>query len=129
MGFLRTFIVGTHPLGDLLRGQDAGWFDHGAFAVDPLRLDGVQPRAFTRQPTRDDAHATPCLFDGAVMRSQPRSGDAPLSSSGARRALELLNSTRAPFSRAPRGGTLHAQRRAAVCASAAAGVRRALPAD
>jgi hypothetical protein len=69
---MRTSIIGTYPLGYLLRGQDMGRFDHGAFPMDPLGLDGVQPGTFTRQPTRDDAHSTPCLLDVAVMRSQPR---------------------------------------------------------
>ena len=72
MCFLRTFIIGTDPLGDLLRCQDTSRFHHRAFPVEPLGLNGVQPRTFTRQPARNDAHATPGPFDVAVMRAQPR---------------------------------------------------------
>ena len=72
MCFLRTFILGTNPLGDLLRCQDTSRFHHRAFPMEPLGLHGVQPRTLTRQPARDDAHTTPGLLDVAVMRAQPR---------------------------------------------------------
>jgi hypothetical protein len=71
MCFMRTAIIGTYPLGDLLGGQDTGRCHHGTFPMDPLGLKGVQPGPFTRPPTRDEAHATPCLFDVAVMRAPP----------------------------------------------------------
>jgi len=39
--------------------------------MHPRGLHGIQPRAFTWQPTGDGAHATPRLFDLAVVRPQP----------------------------------------------------------
>jgi hypothetical protein len=71
MGFMQTSIIGTDPLGDLLGGEDSGRFDHGPFPMGPLGFDGVQSRIFTRQPTRDDAYATPRLFDVAVVATEP----------------------------------------------------------
>jgi hypothetical protein len=55
-----------------LRRQDTSRFHHRALSVTPRGLNGVQPRTLTRQPARDEAHATPGPFDVAVMRAPPR---------------------------------------------------------
>jgi hypothetical protein len=68
---MQTSSIGPDPLGYLLCGQHTGGFRDGAFPVDPLRRDGVQPRALTRQPARDDTHALPGVFDVVVMRTEP----------------------------------------------------------
>jgi uncharacterized membrane protein len=72
MRFMRASRIGTHALGHLLRRQHVGRVDHGAFPMGPLRLERVQPGAFTRQPARDEAPAPARLCDVAVMRTQPR---------------------------------------------------------
>src|ERR671930_468181 len=71
MGFMSTPIIGTDPIRQLLSTEQPVRFDHRPFPMDPFGLNRVEPRAFTRQPTCDNAHATPLLFDLAVMRPQP----------------------------------------------------------
>src|SRR5262249_31492007 len=42
-----------------------------SLAMHPLGLNGVQPRAFTQQPARHNAHALSRLLHPAVMLVQP----------------------------------------------------------
>jgi hypothetical protein len=67
MGFMRASIIGADPVGQLLGGQDARRFHHRAFAMDPVGLDGVQPRAFTGQPAWENADSPPPLFNLTVV--------------------------------------------------------------
>jgi hypothetical protein len=56
MGFMHTSIIGTDTVGQLVGGQDARGVHDGALPVDPLRLNGVQPGAFTGQPAWENAN-------------------------------------------------------------------------
>ena len=71
MGFMRASIIRTDPVSPLLGGQYARGFHHRALAVNPLGLDGVQPRAFTGQPAWENADSTPQLFDLTVVVAEP----------------------------------------------------------
>jgi hypothetical protein len=71
MGSMRASIIGTDPVGQPLGGQKACGFHDRAFAMGPLGLAGVQPRAFTGQPAGENADATPQPFDLTVMGAEP----------------------------------------------------------
>jgi hypothetical protein len=71
MRFMRTSIIRTDALPQLVCGQEAHWLHDGAFPMDPLRFDGVQPGAFTGQPAREHTDATAPLFDLAVVVTEP----------------------------------------------------------
>ena len=71
MGFMRTAIIGTDPVSQLLRGHDALWFQHRALPVGPFRLDRVQPGTFRGQSARENADATSPLFDLAMVFAYP----------------------------------------------------------
>src|SRR5215469_13349538 len=72
---LFTAKVVTPALPKLCRCQKPSRFDNRALAMDPLRLNAVEPGALGRQPARDDAHAT-CASASLsphrlMMRTQP----------------------------------------------------------
>ena len=50
--------VVPHPLPEFTRGQKPGRLDDGAFAMDPFRLDAIEPGALGGQPAWNDAHAS-----------------------------------------------------------------------
>ena len=68
---MRTPIIGTDPVSQLLCGQDARRFHDGAFPMDPLRLDGVQPGAFTGQPAGENTDSAALLFDLVIVVAYP----------------------------------------------------------
>jgi hypothetical protein len=52
-GFVvRTMEVSLHSLHHFSCRQQTRGFDHGSFPMDPMRLQGVEPRTFDRQETR-----------------------------------------------------------------------------
>src|SRR5215210_265954 len=67
---LLTAIVAADPLDDLVPAQLPVGLHDRALAVDPLRLDGVEPRRLHRQEARDDPHA-PLGLGPAVVRLDP----------------------------------------------------------
>ena len=58
---LFTTIVAADPPDQLLGRELTLRFDDRPFAVHPVRLDPIQPRAFHRQLTPDDSHSTGTL--------------------------------------------------------------------
>src|ERR671911_668531 len=63
----------AHPLGELVRSQEAVGLYDLALGVDPLGLDGVQPRTLLRKQATDDPHALAALLDAAVVFPEPPS--------------------------------------------------------
>src|SRR5690349_23010006 len=72
MSFLSTAIIGIDTLSDLPRTEQPIGFDDRPFPLPPLRLNGLQPRAFDRQPAGEDADALPGLLDVLIMLPHPR---------------------------------------------------------
>jgi hypothetical protein len=71
-GFLRrTAEVSIDALHQFGRCQQASGFDHGPFAMDPMRLQGIEPRAFDGQGTSDNPDALACAFDALVVVAEP----------------------------------------------------------
>lgn len=66
----------TDPLPEFLSSQEPSRFDNGAFPMDPLRLNAVEPRTLDRQPAWNDAHAmfagASFLQHGLIMLMEPR---------------------------------------------------------
>jgi hypothetical protein len=53
MGFVvRTTEVSIHSLHQFSCRQQTGGFDYGPFPMDPMRLQGIEPRAFDGQGAR-----------------------------------------------------------------------------
>ena len=71
MGFMCTPIIGTDPVGQLVCGQEAHRLHDGAFPMDPLRFDGVQPGAFTGQPAGEHTDSAALLFDLVIVVAYP----------------------------------------------------------
>src|SRR5215213_8801852 len=79
------FVVGTvenlaNSIGKLVCSEKSVGFDHLALAVNPLRFDGVQPRALLRKQATDDPYPLTALFDSAVVGTEPTPhlfGDVP----------------------------------------------------
>jgi hypothetical protein len=64
------FFCGDEPIG----------FGHRAFAVHPVGLDRIQPRALARQGADDDAHALAAASHHPVVGTDPllyRMADVP----------------------------------------------------
>lgn len=77
---VRTIKDTTNPLGKLVCPQQTVGFDHLALAVNPLRLDGVKPRALLRKEADNDPHALAADLDLAVVGTEPAPhlfGDMP----------------------------------------------------
>ena len=66
-----TAKVRTAPLGQLLRCERARRLDDLTFAMHPMRLDAIEPRASAGQVASDDANARALLLDGLVVHAQP----------------------------------------------------------
>src|SRR5689334_25080684 len=62
--------ISADPLHGFSRRQFAVRFEDGAFAVHPVRLDAVEPRALDRQGTDHDAHPA-FTFDPPIVRPNP----------------------------------------------------------
>src|SRR5215510_2992510 len=71
MRFSYTAIIGIDALYHLLRTEQPVWFDNRPFPMHPLGLNGIEPRAFTRQTARQDAHAPSGLLDVVIVLPQP----------------------------------------------------------
>src|SRR4051812_253088 len=67
---LASIMVAEPPL-ELAAGELACRLDHRAFAVQPLGLDRVEPRALARQPADQEAAAAAGLLDRAIARPDP----------------------------------------------------------
>ena len=71
-GFVgRTSEVSIHSLHQFSGCQQTGGVDHGSFPMDPMRLQGVEPRTFDRQETRQKADALAVPFDAPVVLADP----------------------------------------------------------
>src|SRR6266498_33937 len=62
MLFIRTVIGMAHTLGKLLRGEQAVSFHHSALAVQPLRLNRVEPWAFGGEIAHQYPHSVTSSF-------------------------------------------------------------------
>src|SRR3954462_6646621 len=58
-------------VGELLDGEQAVGFDDAALAMDPGRLDGIEPRALDGQVAGDDADPIAALLDLSVVVADP----------------------------------------------------------
>jgi hypothetical protein len=72
MRFSGTFIVPTHTRFQLGSAQQAIRFRDCSFAMDPLRLNRVQPGTFHRQPAGDNPHASLAHFHPLIVGADPR---------------------------------------------------------
>ena len=71
-GFLVwTAEVSRHSLSQFRGRQQPGGFDHRSFPMDPLRFQGVEPRAFDGQRTTHNPDALACTFDLLVVFPDP----------------------------------------------------------
>src|SRR5262245_12294536 len=71
-GFVgRTSEVSIHSLHQFSGCQQTGGVDRGSFPMDPMRLQGVEPRTFDRQETRQKADALAVPFDAPVVLADP----------------------------------------------------------
>jgi hypothetical protein len=69
-----TLKGGAHAMGQLVSREQAIGFHHSSFAVNPLGLHRIEPRAFLGQQTTHDPHPfLLALFEGSVVRSDPPS--------------------------------------------------------
>ena len=59
------------PVCQFLCGQSPTRLDHVAFAMDPLRLNRVQPRALGRQETGQDTDSLSTALDVPVVLADP----------------------------------------------------------
>src|SRR6266567_2077941 len=71
MRFIGAAKVSTNALSQLLGREQAIRFYHSLLGVDPLRLDGVEPRALGGQEERQNANAFPRLLDLLVVLPNP----------------------------------------------------------
>src|SRR5437016_13097530 len=71
MRFIGTSKVNTDTLSQLFGGQQPIVLNHIAFAVDPFRLNRVEPGALRRQEEGQDTHACGRLLDLPVVLANP----------------------------------------------------------
>src|SRR5918994_2854757 len=77
---MRTSENPANPLGKLVSAKQTIGLDHFALAVDPLRLDGVQPGALLGQQAAYNPHSFSTMLDSAIMFTEPAPdlfGDVP----------------------------------------------------
>src|SRR5215208_1608212 len=77
---MSTTEYSAHPVRKLVCSEQPLRLDDLALGVNPLWLDGVEPRTLLRKQATDDPHALAALFDAAVVPSEPPShllGDMP----------------------------------------------------
>src|SRR5262249_8747753 len=71
-GFVvRTTEVSIHTFHQFCCRQQTAGLDHGPFPMDPMCLQGVEPRTFDGQETRHNAQAVAVMFDPLVVLSEP----------------------------------------------------------
>ena len=66
-----TRIVRIHPGFQFSRRQHPFRLHHRSLAMDPLGLEGIEPRALTRQHAGDEADALPLRRDPRVVGAYP----------------------------------------------------------
>ena len=71
-------LVGTSessadPIGELVSTEQSLGLEHLAFTVNPLGLDGVEPRALGGQEARYDSYPTASVLGFPVMGGDPAS--------------------------------------------------------
>src|SRR6266849_8522745 len=71
MRFIRTPKMGTHTLSQLLRRKQSIGFHHGALAMHPLGLNGVEPGTFGGQKARQDTDALALSFHLGIVGADP----------------------------------------------------------
>src|SRR5215204_2564220 len=71
MFVVRTVENLANSVGKLVCSEKSVGFDHLALAVNPLRFDGIQPRALLRKQATDDPYPLSALFDSAVVGTEP----------------------------------------------------------
>src|SRR5215208_7815435 len=80
MFVVRTVENLANSVGKPVCSEKSVGFDHLALAVNPLRFDGIQPRALLRKQATDDPYPLTALFDSAVVATEPTPhlfGDVP----------------------------------------------------
>src|SRR5512144_87872 len=75
MSFIRTVIVGTDTLSQLLGREQAVGLHHGALAMHPLGFNGIEPGALRGQKQRQNAHAFARGFHLLVVFPNPGAHD------------------------------------------------------
>lgn len=65
-------VVGIHPGFQLGWAQGVVRVRDRTLAMHPLGLNGIEPRAFHRQPTGHNPHPLPARFDVLIMGANPR---------------------------------------------------------
>src|SRR2546426_4433842 len=79
MCFIGTAKMGTHTLSQLLSRKQPVGFNDGPLAMDPLRLNGVEPGTFGRQKEREDADTLALGFHLGIVFAYPSANDlAPM---------------------------------------------------
>jgi hypothetical protein len=68
---VRTTKVSIHPLHQLSCCQQTRGFDHGPFAMDPMRFQRIAPRTFDGQGARHKPETVALTFDLLVVLSDP----------------------------------------------------------
>ena len=61
----------TNPVSQVLSGKSSIRLDNAAFAMNPFGFNWIEPGAFYRQETYQEANAIPGSFDGAIMFTNP----------------------------------------------------------
>src|SRR5215203_5445619 len=77
---MRTTERPADPVGELVGSQQAVEFDDPSFPMNPLGLDGVQPRALLGKMATHHPHPLAAVFDAAVVPAEPSPdlfGDVP----------------------------------------------------
>ena len=63
--------VGTDPPGNLLGGEQSGWFHDRPFAMHPFGFNGIQPRAFDGEKADDDANTVAVVLHDTIVGMNP----------------------------------------------------------
>ncbi len=63
--------MGTHALSQLLSRKQPVGFNYGPLAMDPLRLNRVEPGTFGRQKARQDADTLALSFHLGIVFADP----------------------------------------------------------
>ena len=71
MGLVRASEVSTDAFSQKLRRKQPIVLNHVALSVNPLWLDGIEPRALGGQKERQNAHPFVLLLDLLVLLSDP----------------------------------------------------------
>lgn len=75
MSFIRTVVIGTNPLSQLLGCEQPIGFDDSTLAMNPFGFNGIESGTLGRQKQRENAHAFACLLDLLIVRTYPGTHD------------------------------------------------------